>query len=375
MAKCSSAARWDPNMLVELLIDGEEQVKKLEANLGEQASPEFCRALAQNIESTFKKAIKMVKLRDQDASHALPPFCSNNTTPSLSPESPLSPNASPRSETSDKVFKDQERREISKKRKTLPKWSNQVKVNPGAGIEAPLDDGHSWRKYGQKDILGARHPRGYYRCTHRNARGCLATKQVQRSDSDPTIFDVVYRGEHTCSCEKPLSAVAHASASQQTGTQQSQYVAGEHQKQQLQQQQQQENQLLLNFQTNLKVKTEGLDMEKHEHDVSSFSFPSTPIGCSQPRHSFFANQANLDNHFMDSFSPTFLSPTTSESNYFSVSPCRMSNLSTGFNHHTAESEFTEIISSVTSAANSPVVDMGFILDAGEFDAFDPSNFF
>ncbi|KAM0944494.1 putative transcription factor WRKY family [Dioscorea sansibarensis] len=369
MAKCSAASSWDPNLLVELLIDGEEQVKKLEANLGEQASPEFCKALAQDIESTFKKAIKMVKLRHQDAGQLLP-FCSNNTTPSLSPESPRSANASPRSQTSDRVFKDQERREISKKRKTLPKWSNQVRVNPGGGIEAPLDDGYSWRKYGQKDILGAKHPRGYYRCTHRNARGCLATKQVQRSDSDPTIFDVVYRGEHTCSCEEPLGAFAHVPASQQ----QSQCIAGEHQKQQ-QQQQQQENQLLLNFQTNLKVKTEGLDMEKQEQDASAFSFPSTPIGCSQPRHSFFANQANLDNHFMDSFSPTFLSPTTSESNYFSVSPCRMSNLSTGFNHHTAESEFTEIISSVTSAANSPVVDMGFILGAGEFDAFDPSNFF
>lgn len=41
--------------------------------------------------------------------------------------------------------------------------------------------------------------RGYYRCTHRNVQGCLATKQVQRSDDDPTIFDVAYRRRHTCS--------------------------------------------------------------------------------------------------------------------------------------------------------------------------------
>lgn len=26
-------------------------------------------------------------------------------------------------------------------------------------MEGPLDDGYSWRKYGQKDILGAVHPR------------------------------------------------------------------------------------------------------------------------------------------------------------------------------------------------------------------------
>jgi hypothetical protein len=28
-----------------------------------------------------------------------------------------------------------------------------------AGGENPVEDGHSWRKYGQKEILGAKHPR------------------------------------------------------------------------------------------------------------------------------------------------------------------------------------------------------------------------
>lgn len=46
-----------------------------------------------------------------------------------------------------------------KNRKTLPKWRSQVKVGSTGGVEGPLDDGHSWRKYGQKDILGAKHPR------------------------------------------------------------------------------------------------------------------------------------------------------------------------------------------------------------------------
>ena len=62
----------------------------------------------------------------------------------------------------------------------------------------PLDDGLSWRKYGQKDILGARYPRSYFRCTHRHTRGCQATKQVQRAAGDPLLFDVVYNGAHTC---------------------------------------------------------------------------------------------------------------------------------------------------------------------------------
>uniref|UniRef100_A0ACD5T747 Uncharacterized protein n=1 Tax=Avena sativa TaxID=4498 RepID=A0ACD5T747_AVESA len=62
----------------------------------------------------------------------------------------------------------------------------------------PLNDGLSWRKYGQKDILGAPYPRAYFRCTHRNTRGCQATKQVQRAAADPLLFDVVYIGAHTC---------------------------------------------------------------------------------------------------------------------------------------------------------------------------------
>ncbi|KAF6992135.1 hypothetical protein CFC21_009155 [Triticum aestivum] len=62
----------------------------------------------------------------------------------------------------------------------------------------PLDDGLSWRKYGQKDILGATYPRSYFRCTHRHTQGCAATKQVQRATADPLLFDVVYHGAHTC---------------------------------------------------------------------------------------------------------------------------------------------------------------------------------
>uniref|UniRef100_A0A0D9V3P3 WRKY domain-containing protein n=1 Tax=Leersia perrieri TaxID=77586 RepID=A0A0D9V3P3_9ORYZ len=81
--------------------------------------------------------------------------------------------------------------------KTLPKWSKQVRVSSVQDI-GPLDDGFSWRKYGQKDILGAKYPRAYFRCTHRHTQGCHASKQVQRADADPLLFDVVYQGNHTC---------------------------------------------------------------------------------------------------------------------------------------------------------------------------------
>ncbi|KAK1265389.1 WRKY transcription factor 55 [Acorus gramineus] len=65
------------------------------------------------------------------------------------------------------------------------------------GMEIPPDDGYTWRKYGQKDILGSRFPRSYYRCTHKNY-GCDAKKQVQRLDDDPNMYEVTYGDPHTC---------------------------------------------------------------------------------------------------------------------------------------------------------------------------------
>nr|XP_009407111.2 PREDICTED: WRKY transcription factor 55-like [Musa acuminata subsp. malaccensis] len=65
-------------------------------------------------------------------------------------------------------------------------------------MEMPPDDGYTWRKYGQKDILNSRFPRSYYRCTHRSYYGCEAKKKVQRLDDDPNTFEVIYCGTHTC---------------------------------------------------------------------------------------------------------------------------------------------------------------------------------
>ncbi|KAI4331639.1 hypothetical protein MLD38_029809 [Melastoma candidum] len=68
------------------------------------------------------------------------------------------------------------------------------------GINA--DDGHQWRKYGQKSIHGATHPRHYFRCTHKIGQGCLATKQVQKVSDNPITFRSVYRGHHTCNDDR-----------------------------------------------------------------------------------------------------------------------------------------------------------------------------
>ncbi|PWA80815.1 WRKY domain, Leucine-rich repeat domain, L domain-like protein [Artemisia annua] len=75
---------------------------------------------------------------------------------------------------------------------------HQVKVNKGIEVEKALDDGYTWRKYGQKEILNAKYPRAYYRCSFGSTHGCCAKKNVQRSTEDPSVFEVMYIGYHTC---------------------------------------------------------------------------------------------------------------------------------------------------------------------------------
>ncbi|KAL2339486.1 hypothetical protein Fmac_007426 [Flemingia macrophylla] len=75
--------------------------------------------------------------------------------------------------------------------------------------EMPPEDGFTWRKYGQKEILGSKYPRSYYRCTHQKLYECQAKKQVQRLDGNPNIFEVTYRGKHTCH----MSSTAPSSSS------------------------------------------------------------------------------------------------------------------------------------------------------------------
>ncbi|GJY29660.1 WRKY domain-containing protein [Tanacetum coccineum] len=65
-------------------------------------------------------------------------------------------------------------------------------------ITSWTDDGHAWRKYGQKEIQNAKHKRNYYRCIYKFDQGCKATKQVQKIEDDPTNFKITYHQHHTC---------------------------------------------------------------------------------------------------------------------------------------------------------------------------------
>jgi len=77
-------------------------------------------------------------------------------------------------------------------------------------ITATLEDGHVWRKYGQKEIQNSPYPRSYYRCTHSSGQGCKAKRQVQRSETDPSKHIIAYYGEHTCRDPSTIPLAVHA---------------------------------------------------------------------------------------------------------------------------------------------------------------------
>ncbi|XP_020577293.1 probable WRKY transcription factor 41 [Phalaenopsis equestris] len=336
----SSFVSCDLHMLINVLNQGNEHMGELQAQLDQPFAAETCKLLAAKAKSAVSAAISMARLLEP-ASQAPNSF-----------DSLLSASDSPKSDGSDKAFKELERREMCKKRKTLPRWSSQVRACSSSSMDGPLDDGYSWRKYGQKDILGAKFPRSYYRCTYRHTHGCLATKQVQRSDDDITVFDVTYRGAHTCNqCQHRNPTPSPKEEKLETH-------------------QQQEMLLLEHLKTGLRVKTEifNSDDQLPDSSPSFFSFPSTPANDMKPHNNLFSSASMPENLFMGNYSPTFVSSTASaESNYFSLSPCGVNKYGSGFNIQGFDSEIAGIISAATSTTNSPMVGMDFQLDQIEFE--------
>lgn len=287
--------------------------------------------------ASFDKTISIAKLlklelQHQSADHQQP---SNNSQYEGSPPHSLAL-SSPRSENSHHHL------HLAKKRKMMPRCSVKVKAEGGTGLEGPLDDGYTWRKYGQKDILGAKHPRGYYRCTHRHTRSCGATKQVQRTDEDPTIFHVIYRGEHTC------FPVPHFSQAQSKPKKQTK-VKTEPKPQpppspqgQPQMGYSPEPEVYLGLDLDGALKVEPNETESPAQFFRSFSF--TPA---------LLEPGPMDNFLSDCY-PTFGSPATSESNYFPV---------TVLNIQTSESDLNGSISGPNSVSNSPMgCDFEFPID-------------
>ncbi|CAK8534973.1 unnamed protein product [Lathyrus sativus] len=80
-------------------------------------------------------------------------------------------------------------KETKKRKLSAPTWEKTTSIL--------IDDGHTWRKYGQKKITNSKFVRSYFRCTHSDQR-CKAMKHVQRTQENPPLYKTTCYGHHTC---------------------------------------------------------------------------------------------------------------------------------------------------------------------------------
>ncbi|XP_052191927.1 probable WRKY transcription factor 46 [Diospyros lotus] len=311
--------------LINELTRGMELTEQLKTQFDTFASPESCELLIRKIISSYDKALSVLNLGD-------------------SVDQVLA-GRSQSTEDSEPSLKDQYCSNVYKKRKTLPQWTKEVKLCSETG-QGSLDDGFSWRKYGQKVILGANFPRAYYRCTHQHGRGCLARKHVQRSDEDPSIFKVIYRGRHTCNQTRQVTPSSTSSGiefpEQMSGPSSRPIFDGENSGQ--------SQDLFFNYETALALKTEEMN--------PSFSFPCSLIQPDNMESNVFAEFLKEND---------FISAEPSESAFYRVLPDQMDDFRLGQNWQHSESDGNETISAPGSVTNSPMGNLDFTLDQVDFD--------
>nr|AZU90763.1 WRKY transcription factor 13 [Siraitia grosvenorii]QEE82235.1 WRKY transcription factor 13 [Siraitia grosvenorii] len=354
---------WEQKNLKNELLRGKELARQLQIYLNVRQSSSMAASSSSSSSSSSSNGGGELLVKKILSSYEKALSLLSSSTGIQISESPSTLNGSPRSEDSD-----HDQRNASRKRNILPTWTQKFQVSPGMALEGSLDDGFCWRKYGQKGILGAKHPRGYYRCTHRNVQGCLATKQVQRCDDDPTVFEITYRGNHTCSQVSNLTPPSATPDQFQQPNSSIDSLVQSHPPDQNQQTSPPD--ALLNSWASLKVITENLDTT-HEPTFPPFSYDPTS---NYEAANHVKSASTVDVNFAE-FSPSFISPTTTTSGsglrYF---PASSSVLSEGFVGHqnlqANKPELSEIFSSPTSAVNSQTLGLEFPF--GEVELMEPS---
>ncbi|KAG2691148.1 hypothetical protein I3760_09G223100 [Carya illinoinensis] len=173
-----------PKRAIEQLIEGRQlatQLRSLLSNsLGDEASTLTpAKDLLLKILNSFQNSLTILNSNDPDHKLMSPIPTKTHGTKSESSEGSC---------RSISTLKD--RRGCYKRRKNSQTWTKDTATL--------MDDGHAWRKYGQKVILNAKFPRHYYRCTHKFDQGCQATKHVQRIQEEPPKHRTTYIGQHTC---------------------------------------------------------------------------------------------------------------------------------------------------------------------------------
>ncbi|KAJ1382597.1 WRKY domain [Sesbania bispinosa] len=177
----------DHRMAIEELVRGREFANQLRQIIsGDDESrilgTPFAQHLVKNVLRSFTNTIFLL-----DKSHEVSHDQMQKRDSSLI----SSPAKSEDSQESCRSSTDKCRRGCYKRRKDTQTYWEKVS-------EIPEDDGHLWRKYGQKEILNAKYSRSYYRCTHKFDQRCQATKQVQRIQEKPPLYKTIYYGHHTC---------------------------------------------------------------------------------------------------------------------------------------------------------------------------------
>ncbi|XP_019261386.1 PREDICTED: probable WRKY transcription factor 41 isoform X2 [Nicotiana attenuata] len=182
---------WEREVVITELTKGRELMCQLQKQF-DPMKQEVCQYLSVEILSSYDKALSLL----------------NGTALSIMSKGKQIMNSAPSSSTDklesphlpvDSSTKSYDRPSNSRKRKMISRRTEYVYARSGA--EVPPEDGYSWRKYGQKPILGAKYPREYYRCARHHLSKCIATKMVKRSDTEPPIFEVIYGESHSCGQE------------------------------------------------------------------------------------------------------------------------------------------------------------------------------
>nr|WOP33721.1 WRKY transcription factor 30 [Fagopyrum esculentum] len=321
--------QFEQSYLINELSQGMELAKQLMDQMGPEHSTQTKEMLLQQIVSSYDKALFILGC----GSDAEQPHQHSPAMPSSPSSIVESPNGNDLNTRSNRL------QDGSLKRKSTSTWTKQVKMNPENGLDGPPDDGYSWRKYGQKDILGAKNPRSYYRCTYRNTQKCWATRQVQRSEKDDTVFDITYRENHTCTMVR-RSKSAPASPGKQQETKQKDLISTEYQQ-------------IMSFQT--APPQNNADM----HNMDSFN--SMALASLESASPTFSTSTLNNNGFYGNLSTSLISPSTSGSNYFSM-----------------EADLADMMLAATSSTNSSTIDPDFSLDSWNFNqnlSFNDPGFF
>ncbi|KAL4271208.1 hypothetical protein GQ457_13G027240 [Hibiscus cannabinus] len=184
---------WDTRKAIEELVQGRDWTNQLRdlltKSVGDESGLVGSEDLVIKICNTFSNTLSI--LSNSNYNHYLNELCQKPKN-NLSCDGRKSEDSgeSIKSSPSASALALKDRRGSYKRRKCVASRTNIS--------SALIDDGYAWRKYGQKKILNANHPRSYYRCTHRSEQGCEATKQVQKIQDDPPKYETIYSGHHTC---------------------------------------------------------------------------------------------------------------------------------------------------------------------------------